>query len=125
MQVATVDEVQPLLDRAHANRTVAATDMNEQSSRSHSVFCLRLSGSKLLGNGTAQCVSGELYLVDLAGSERVDKSGVSGDRLREAQVRRQRFGLVRALTPRGASTHPEGSGWTNALSAIEKLQLAS
>ena len=117
--MATVDEVQPLLDRAHANRTVAATDMNEQSSRSHSVFCLRLSGSKLLGNGTAQCVSGELYLVDLAGSERVDKSGVSGDRLREAQVRRQGSG------PRTHSVRwvPWGVSKTNALNAIEKLLL--
>ncbi len=82
----TADEVRRLLDHAQANRTTAATDMNEQSSRSHSVFCLRLTGTKLLNNGATQCLSGELYLVDLAGSERVDKSGVSGDRLREAQA---------------------------------------
>jgi hypothetical protein len=45
MPVASPEEVAPLLARASANRAVARTDMNERSSRSHSVFRLRIVGS--------------------------------------------------------------------------------
>merc|ERR1719158_2801022 len=56
--------------------------MNAVSSRSHSVFAMYLRGtSELLG--TELC--GALHLVDLAGSERLDRSGATGERLRETQ----------------------------------------
>jgi kinesin family member C1 len=62
--------------------TVGATQKNQRSSRSHSVFQLRL-----VGRNTATCanVSGVLSLVDLAGSERLNVSKATGDRLRETQ----------------------------------------
>lgn len=58
--------------------------MNERSSRSHSVFSLRIRGQNTL---TGEACEGSLNLVDLAGSERLEKSGAAGDkdRLRETQ----------------------------------------
>lgn len=59
--------------------------MNERSSRSHSVFTLRISGNNPL---TSESCEGTLNLVDLAGSERLNSSGVASDkdRLRETQA---------------------------------------
>jgi kinesin family protein C1 len=63
---------------------VAATLMNERSSRSHSVFTLRIRGTN---THTGQMCEGALNLVDLAGSERLNSSGAGKDkeRLRETQ----------------------------------------
>ncbi|KAA1468982.1 kinesin-domain-containing protein [Dentipellis sp. KUC8613] len=78
------NQVRALLAVAQSRRTVAATLMNERSSRSHSVFTLRIRGNnKMTGEGC----EGSLNLVDLAGSERLEKSGAGNDkdRLRETQ----------------------------------------
>merc|ERR1719399_929095 len=56
--------------------------MNSESSRSHSVFALYLMGSN---RDLGLELHGALHLVDLAGSERLDKSGATGDRLKETQ----------------------------------------
>ncbi len=66
-----------------ANRAVAATGMNEGSSRSHSVFTITVSQKDLSNNTTK---SGKLVLVDLAGSEMVRKSTASGQQLEEAKT---------------------------------------
>lgn len=71
-----------LLNRASANRSVAATKANERSSRSHSVFILKLAGANSI---TGESSEGTLNLVDLAGSERLNQSGATGDRLKETQ----------------------------------------
>ncbi|KAJ3131889.1 Kinesin-like protein kifc1 [Physocladia obscura] len=76
-------EVHSLLKRASSNRAVAATNSNEHSSRSHSVFTLRLSGYNSL---TEEHCDGVLNLIDLAGSERLSVSGAVGDRLKETQA---------------------------------------
>jgi len=57
--------------------------MNERSSRSHSVFSLRLVGNNSL---TEEKCDGVLNLIDLAGSERINQSGATGDRLKETQA---------------------------------------
>ncbi|KZT07506.1 kinesin-domain-containing protein [Laetiporus sulphureus 93-53] len=77
-------QVSTLLNFAQSRRSVAATLMNERSSRSHSVFTLRIYGKNSL---TGESCDGSLNLVDLAGSERLEKSGAAGDkdRLRETQ----------------------------------------
>ncbi|OCH96400.1 kinesin-domain-containing protein [Obba rivulosa] len=77
-------QVRTLLAQAQSRRTVAATLMNERSSRSHSVFTLRIRGENAQ---TREVCEGSLNLVDLAGSERLEKSGAAGDkdRLRETQ----------------------------------------
>lgn len=56
--------------------------MNEQSSRSHSVFILHLTQNN---TKDLSCKSGKLFLVDLAGSEKVEKTGATGNTLKEAQ----------------------------------------
>mmetsp|Transcript_5616 Transcript_5616/g.8863 ORF Transcript_5616/g.8863 Transcript_5616/m.8863 type:complete len:174 (+) Transcript_5616:34-555(+) len=61
---------------------MASTAMNNQSSRSHSLFILTLLMTNT-ADGTSK--SGRLYLVDLAGSERVSRSGASGQLLEEAK----------------------------------------
>ncbi|ELU43568.1 kinesin family protein (KlpA), putative [Rhizoctonia solani AG-1 IA] len=78
-------QVLALLQRAHKRRTVAATLMNERSSRSHSVFTLRVTGHN---THTGESCSGTLNLVDLAGSERLSSSGAANhkDRLKETQA---------------------------------------
>ncbi|KAI6101163.1 P-loop containing nucleoside triphosphate hydrolase protein [Pisolithus sp. B1] len=84
LPLSTPREVASLLRLANSRRTVAATLMNERSSRSHSVFTLRVSGYNA---HTGTRCEGCLNLVDLAGSERLNASGAAGDkdRLRETQ----------------------------------------
>lgn len=58
------------------------TDMNEHSSRSHSVFLINVKQENLENQ---KKLSGKLYLVDLAGSEKVSKTGAEGSVLDEAK----------------------------------------
>lgn len=76
------DQVEGILARAMSRRSVAATKANERSSRSHSVFILKLEGYNSI---TGQKSKGTLNLVDLAGSERLSHSKVEGVRLKETQ----------------------------------------
>lgn len=82
VQLDSPDEVESILRRASANRSVAATKANERSSRSHSVFILKLTGQN---STTGEKSEGTLNLVDLAGSERLGHSKAVGDRLKETQ----------------------------------------
>jgi kinesin family protein C1 len=84
----TPSQVQNLLLTASKRRTVACTLMNERSSRSHSVFTLRICGKNDI---TGEACEGSLNLVDLAGSERLKEVGHGGkssegkERLKETQ----------------------------------------
>lgn len=78
----SADAVESILKQADNNRSVAATKSNERSSRSHSVFILKLVGRNSTTNETSE---GTLNLVDLAGSERLKQSGAEGDRMKETQ----------------------------------------
>lgn len=72
------------MDEGNKARTVAATQMNETSSRSHSVFTVLLTQKKLdvetkmVGEKVSR-----ISLVDLAGSERANSTGATGQRLKE------------------------------------------
>ena len=76
-----------LLEQGNTVRRVAATQMNEQSSRSHSCFTIKVEQkltTELQGGVTReQVVSAKLNLVDLAGSERASKTGATGQTLKE------------------------------------------
>ncbi|NXJ29662.1 KI20A protein, partial [Dicrurus megarhynchus] len=83
INVQSTEEACRLLKIGNKNRSFACTRMNEQSSRSHSIFSIRL---LKLTDEHQPCVLGvsELSFCDLAGSERCNKTHVFGDRLKEA-----------------------------------------
>nr|XP_027236364.1 osmotic avoidance abnormal protein 3-like [Penaeus vannamei] len=81
--VHNTGECEELMDRGWKNRSVGATLMNADSSRSHSIFTITLEMMDTTGE-TDAIRSGKLNLVDLAGSERQAKTGATGDRLKEA-----------------------------------------
>jgi len=70
--VTDEDEVINLLNNGNENRSIGVTDMNAQSSRSHSCFILTLNMSNTIDFSQK---TGKLYLVDLAGSEKIAKTG--------------------------------------------------
>jgi len=82
IEVDSIDRVNLLMARAAKQRAVGATDVHALSSRSHSVFALYLKGTNLVLGSE---IHGALHLVDLAGSERLDKSGSTGERLKETR----------------------------------------
>ncbi|XP_053266670.1 kinesin heavy chain isoform X2 [Pleuronectes platessa] len=80
--VTSPEEVMDVIDEGKASRHVAVTNMNEHSSRSHSIFLINIKQENV---ETEQQLSGKLYLVDLAGSEKVSKTGAEGSVLDEAK----------------------------------------
>lgn len=76
------------------NRTVAATQMNATSSRAHTVITVEFKQIQKIGDKKTEKIS-MINLVDLAGSERQDKTGASGQRLKEA------VGINQSLTTLG------------------------
>ncbi|KAF2277707.1 kinesin-domain-containing protein [Westerdykella ornata] len=82
VELDSPNRVEEILKTASKNRSVAATKANMRSSRSHSVFILRLVG---VNHITGERSEGTLNLVDLAGSERLDHSKAEGARLKETQ----------------------------------------
>ncbi|CAH1790380.1 unnamed protein product [Owenia fusiformis] len=80
--VSSPEEVIDIMMAGKDNRHVAVTNMNEHSSRSHSVFLINIKQENL-ENQKKLC--GKLYLVDLAGSEKVGKTGAEGVVLDEAK----------------------------------------
>lgn len=80
--VSSPEEVLEVIEEGKANRHIAVTNMNEHSSRSHSVFLINVKQENLENQ---KKLSGKLYLVDLAGSEKVSKTGAEGTVLDEAK----------------------------------------
>lgn len=80
--VSSPEEVMEVIDEGKANRHVAVTNMNEHSSRSHSVFLIHVKQENV---ESEKKLHGKLYLVDLAGSEKVSKTGAEGAVLDEAK----------------------------------------
>lgn len=103
--VSSVQEVYEVMRRGGAARATAATNMNQESSRSHSIFVITIS-QKNVETGSAK--SGQLFLVDLAGSEKVGKTGASGQTLEEAKKINKSLSalgmVINSLTD-GKSTH--------------------
>jgi kinesin family protein 5 len=80
--VSSVDEVYEVLRRGGQSRAVSATNMNAESSRSHSILVVTVTQKNV---ETGSMKTGQLFLVDLAGSEKVGKTGASGQTLEEAK----------------------------------------
>ena len=72
--VTSADDIHKQLDTSMAKRKVSATQMNKQSSRSHSVFTITIHMKETTPEGEDLLKVGKLNLVDLAGSECVGRS---------------------------------------------------
>ncbi|RHY83330.1 hypothetical protein DYB37_007546 [Aphanomyces astaci] len=83
IQVHTPSDALDLLTRGTNNRTVGATAMNRESSRSHSVFMVKLVQKLKDDSGLDIVRKSTLHLVDLAGSEKQSATGATGTRLKE------------------------------------------
>uniref|UniRef100_A0A8C3AN19 Kinesin family member 13B n=1 Tax=Cyclopterus lumpus TaxID=8103 RepID=A0A8C3AN19_CYCLU len=84
LAVACYKDIESLMSEGNKSRTVAATNMNEESSRSHAVFNIILTHTLMdLQSETSGEKVSKLSLVDLAGSERAAKTGAAGERLKE------------------------------------------
>ncbi|XP_037717859.1 kinesin-like protein unc-104 isoform X6 [Drosophila subpulchrella] len=84
LAVTDYQDIHDLIDEGNKARTVAATNMNETSSRSHAVFTIFFTQRRYdtMTDLTTEKVS-KISLVDLAGSERADSTGAKGTRLKE------------------------------------------
>ncbi|XP_066498896.1 kinesin-like protein KIF13A isoform X2 [Hoplias malabaricus] len=84
LAVTNFEDIESLMSEGNKSRTVAATNMNEESSRSHAVFSIIITQTlyDLQSGNSGEKVS-KVSLVDLAGSERVSKTGAAGERLKE------------------------------------------
>ncbi|GAB5355251.1 hypothetical protein AAMO2058_000189700 [Amorphochlora amoebiformis] len=81
--VSNADEVYRVMDIGVGNRAIASTKMNSESSRSHSVFSMKVAQiSKRTGSKKVS----KVFLVDLAGSEKVRKTEAKGQTLKEATM---------------------------------------
>merc|ERR1719238_2401618 len=78
--VKGVSDLRQVMEVGQRNRSVASTLMNNESSRSHSIFTITIESCDAEGRIRA----GKLNLVDLAGSERQSKTGATGETLKEA-----------------------------------------
>lgn len=99
LAVRSFQEIENLMDEGNKARTVAATNMNETSSRSHAVFTLTLTQKR---HDTETSMDTEkvakISLVDLAGSERATSTGATGARLKEgAEINRSLSTLGRVI----------------------------
>ncbi|KAG6609661.1 kinesin family member 3 [Phytophthora cinnamomi] len=103
---ASVEEMQDVMRLGGANRVISSTRMNNESSRSHSVFIITI---EQRNTTTGSMKSGKLFLVDLAGSEKVGKTHAKGQTLKEAQHINKSLSalgsVMNALTSGNASTH--------------------
>ncbi|XP_017782676.1 PREDICTED: kinesin-like protein unc-104 isoform X6 [Nicrophorus vespilloides] len=84
LAVTSYQDIHDLIDEGNKARTVAATNMNETSSRSHAVFTIFFTQQRY-DETTDLCTEkvSKISLVDLAGSERADSTGAKGTRLKE------------------------------------------
>lgn len=97
--VGSFEEIEHLMDEGNKARTVAATNMNATSSRSHAVFTLMLTQKKLDTETKMEAEKvAKISLVDLAGSERATSTGATGARLKEgAEINRSLSTLGRVI----------------------------
>ena len=81
--VDTYKGIQAWMEEGNTHRSVAATEMNANSSRAHTIISIEFKQKETLHNKKVEKLS-IIYLVDLAGSERVEKTGAAGEVLKQA-----------------------------------------
>ncbi|GAB9468066.1 Kinesin-related protein 3 [Globisporangium polare] len=102
---ASADEMMSVMRLGGANRVISSTRMNNDSSRSHSVFITTIEQRNVATGSTR---SGKLFLVDLAGSEKIGKTHAKGQTLKEAQH------INKSLSALGSVMNALTSGQANA-----------
>lgn len=80
--VSSEEDALNLLFLGDTNRAIAATEMNENSTRSHCIFTIMLEGRK---SDSDTVIRSKCSIVDLAGSERVSRTSSAGQTLTEAK----------------------------------------
>ena len=106
--VKSIHEMKEVMEAGRKNRHVGETLMNRDSSRSHSIFSIKIETSDTDKTGMNHYKAAKLNLVDLAGSERQSKTGSTGERLKEATNINKSLltlGNVISALVDGASTH--------------------
>ncbi|KZV94023.1 kinesin-like protein [Exidia glandulosa HHB12029] len=106
------EDMMTLMDEGNKARTVAATNMNETSSRSHAVFTLLLTMKRhdVDTNLDTEKVS-RISLVDLAGSERANSTGATGQRLKEgANINKSLTTLGKVISALAMASQSTGKG---------------
>lgn len=105
--VKNSNEILKIMEKGSKGRKTAQTEMNADSSRSHSLFCVHIESEELIQE--KECFKvGKLNLVDLAGSERQSKTKAEGERLEEAKkinLSLSALGNVISSLVDGKSTH--------------------
>ncbi|CAO3645895.1 unnamed protein product [Cunninghamella blakesleeana] len=112
LAVKSYEDIDQLMNEGNKARTVAATNMNETSSRSHAVFTIFLTSRKKeeSSKSATEKVS-RISLVDLAGSERADSTGATGTRLKEgANINRSLTTLGKVIAALAKNSSSEGKG---------------
>jgi len=82
--VNSIDDVMAVINKGQVNRSVASTNMNRESSRSHAIFTAYIRTTTIDNEGQKTVRSSKLNIVDLAGSERTKDTQAEGQRLKEA-----------------------------------------
>ena len=85
LKVESAEQMLAILNAGRNNRAKGETDMNKDSSRSHSLFTIIIENSSIDSMGETHYRMGKLNLVDLAGSERLSKTNATGQRVEEAK----------------------------------------
>jgi len=80
IRAETFEDVVILMERGQSNRSVGVTNMNQYSSRSHSIVRITIRGENRVTHTETVAI---LNFIDLAGSERIHKSGSQGEQMRE------------------------------------------
>ncbi|CAG8664701.1 808_t:CDS:2, partial [Acaulospora morrowiae] len=110
--VNSFQDIENLMDEGNKARTVAATNMNETSSRSHAVFTLFVTQKRhdRETNMDSEKVS-RISLVDLAGSERANSTGATGARLKEgANINKSLTTLGKVIAALAEQSNPTKKG---------------